>query len=336
MEAFLQTTCHVCNTPRKTPSRRLPCCQGFVHERCLIDCFHRTTVGQQHICPNCGVKLFPLNEGEESPCIPEGSHIFHFKLVRYDEEQVESPPAEATSRSVEKPQKKRRCNRRRATLRMEAFLQTKCYMCHTPRETPSRRLPCCQVFVHESCLMDCFECTPFDQQHICPNCGVMLFPLNEGQESPCIPEGSHVFHFKLIRYEAIGESPTAEATSKSEEKPQKKKRCRRRRAMLRLEAFLQTKCSICHTPRETPSRPLPCCAKYVHEQCLVACLDYPGSQQQKCPCCGGTLFLLNDGEEFPSQRPEEESRVFLLFHSPHNKIVAELPVCTREDTSPQD
>lgn len=136
----------------------------------------------------------------------------------------------------------------------------------------------------------------------------------------------HVFHFKLIRYEARGESPTAEATTKSEEKPQEKKRCRRRRAMLRLQAFLQTKCSICHTPRETPSRPLPCCAKYVHEQCLVVCLDYPGSQQQKCPCCGGTLFLLNDGEEFPSQRPEEESRVFLLFHSPHNKIVAELPV----------
>ena len=42
-----------------------------------------------------------------------------------------------------------------------------------------------------------------------------------------------------------------------------------------LTSFLQTKCFIClDSPNKHPSRPLLCCRKYIHEECLLQSLRF--------------------------------------------------------------
>ena len=52
---------------------------------------------------------------------------------------------------------KKRKNVQRDQQRLQTFLQTKCIICYTPEPIPSRRLPCCKIFLHESCLLKCFQ-----------------------------------------------------------------------------------------------------------------------------------------------------------------------------------
>ena len=55
----------------------------------------------------------------------------------------------------------------------------------------------------------------------------------------------------------------------------------------RLISFLQTKCFIClDSPNHRPSKPLPCCNKYIHEDCLLGCLRFAGEDvRDRCPHC---------------------------------------------------
>ena len=51
-----------------------------------------------------------------------------------------------------------------------------------------------------------------------------------------------------------------------------------------LTSFLQTKCFIClDSPNKHPSRPLLCCCKYIHEECLLESLRF-------CQSGGGRLL----------------------------------------------
>ena len=34
---------------------------------------------------------------------------------------------------------------------------TKCLICYTSGPVPSRKLPCCKIFMHKSCLLRCFQ-----------------------------------------------------------------------------------------------------------------------------------------------------------------------------------
>ena len=57
--------------------------------------------------------------------------------------------------------------------------------------------------------------------------------------------------------------------------PKVRRKHRPDRAKARLTSFLQTKCFVClDSPNEHPSRPLLCCHKYIHEECLLECLRF--------------------------------------------------------------
>ena len=84
--------------------------------------------------------------------------------------------------------------------RREAFLRTKCLICYTPGEKPSKRLPCCGPQIHELCLLKCFQhdtrVTPR-----CPHCRSDIYPHNGGDPLPVhVPEGSVVFHFEFENF----------------------------------------------------------------------------------------------------------------------------------------
>ena len=56
-------------------------------------------------------------------------------------------------------------------------------------------------------------------------------------------------------------------------KVRSKHRSERAIAKQRVLDFLKTKCFIClDTPNAHPSKPLPCCGKYLHEGCLLGCV----------------------------------------------------------------
>ena len=219
METFQQIKCCVCDTDGETPaSRRLSCCGKFIHEGCLLDSFDHPFGNQQRNCPHCRTRLFLLNNGEELPShIPEGCPVLR---LSYSVQEVRSTMSTRSTTAPElevmSKRKKRHVNRKRKQKerRMAALLQTKCNICRTPRETPFRQLPSCNVCIHERCLIDGFG----TDQHNCPHCGVKLYLLNEGEESPIhIPEGCQVFRFQHIRYEkesilSTGATPGSEDT----------------------------------------------------------------------------------------------------------------------------
>lgn len=111
--------------------------------------------------------------------------------------------------------KPKRRNRKRDEQRLATFLTTKCIVCDTPREMPSRRLPCCDMFVHEGCLLNCFRQDPHclhcgGELFKCPRCHSMLFPINGSDEQPEeIPVGYHTFRFEQVRYEPEGATSQA-------------------------------------------------------------------------------------------------------------------------------
>lgn len=316
--AFLQTKCSVCNTPTETPSREMPCCRVFLHEKCLVDSFDHTSGTWQHICPHCGAMLIPLNDGEQPPFhdVPEGSHVFHFKHIRFVS-RVEShrgatsrleEPSETTYRLTEPPEAN--CQSKKppkATCNLKEQPEATCKLKEPPEATYR--------------LKDPPEATSRSEEPPETTCRLKETPqatsrLVESVEATC----------------RLKDPPEPEATSRLEEssgtssrpeaRPRKRRRFRKKQAELRRDAFLQTKCYICHTPKETPSRRSPCCGYYVHEECLVGCLEHI-PEQHKCPHCRGTLFLLNDDEEFPPHIPED-SNIFLLFHVQHNRCTTEV------------
>ena len=90
---------------------------------------------------------------------------------------------------------KKRKNVQRDQQRLQTFLQTKCIICYTPGPIPSRRLPCCKIFLHESCLLKCFQHASSGKTK-CPHCRQEIYPVNKGDSEPsCIAEG--VFYFRL-------------------------------------------------------------------------------------------------------------------------------------------
>lgn len=83
-----------------------------------------------------------------------------------------------------------------------------------------------------------------------------------------------------------------------------KKRKNFKRDEQRLAAFLRTKCIICYTPEVTPSREMPCCQRFIHEHCLLACFKHAIGGGHRCPHCRGTLIPINKTDELPSNVPE--------------------------------
>lgn len=98
--------------------------------------------------------------------------------------------------------KKKRKNFKRDEQRLQAFLESKCVICYTPGDLPSRKLPCCKIYLHESCLLKCFQHASKGQTN-CPHCRQRIYPLNQGQPIPLyIPEGAHLFRLEFETFAA--------------------------------------------------------------------------------------------------------------------------------------
>lgn len=96
---------------------------------------------------------------------------------------------------------RRRKFRRRDEERRAAFLATKCFICLDEQEAyPSSPLPCCGRRLHEGCLQTWFV-KGSGRGHSCPLCKRLLIPVNSGDTTPHIPDGSYLFTFLYIRYE---------------------------------------------------------------------------------------------------------------------------------------
>lgn len=96
--------------------------------------------------------------------------------------------------------KKPHKNVKRDRLRMEAFLQTKCFVCISPGQNPSRRLPCCSKRIHENCLLQCFYHDSTTKPR-CPHCRQGIHALNQGEVAPLhLPEGVFLFRFQFVAF----------------------------------------------------------------------------------------------------------------------------------------
>lgn len=80
-----------------------------------------------------------------------------------------------------------------------------------------------------------------------------------------------------------------------------RRRFRPARARDRLQRFLQSRCFIClHAPNDFPSKRLPCCGQYVHEDCLLQAFQYATpDMRDRCSHCRGLLTSYNHSEAVP-------------------------------------
>lgn len=88
---YLESKCLICMDGHEPyPSTRLPCCRQYAHEGCVRSCFIHATgsLALKHRCPHCRAALVPVNAGEAAPEVSNGSHLFVFRYVRYDLEEV--------------------------------------------------------------------------------------------------------------------------------------------------------------------------------------------------------------------------------------------------------
>ena len=105
---------------------------------------------------------------------------------------------------------KKRKNFQRDQGRLQTFLQTKCLICYTPEPVPSRRLPCCKVFMHESCLLKCFHHASISTKK-CPHCRQEIYLINKGELEPSsIPEGVFLFRLEFETFRAKSPAEIAE------------------------------------------------------------------------------------------------------------------------------
>lgn len=74
------------------------------------------------------------------------------------------------------------------------------------------------------------------------------------------------------------------------------------RARARMEQFLQRCCFICmNAPNEYPSKRLPCCSQFIHEECLLKSFQYSSrtNSHDTCPHCRRFISSYNRSEEVP-------------------------------------
>lgn len=59
---------------------------------------------------------------------------------------------------------------------------------------------CCKQFLHEHCLLSCFQNDPYGR-HRCPYCRGTLLPINkEDAVPPEIPQDLYLFKFEYILF----------------------------------------------------------------------------------------------------------------------------------------
>ena len=93
-------------------------------------------------------------------------------------------------------------------------------------------------------------------------------------------------------------------------------RFRPRRSRSRLERFLQRCCFICmNAPNEYPSKTLPCCSQFIHEECLLRSFQYSSrtNLHDTCPRCRRFISSYNHSEDIP---PGLYPFRFDFFHYP--------------------
>ena len=95
---------------------------------------------------------------------------------------------------------------KRARERLEEFLASKCLICYTPEDTPSKPLPCCRYRIHEECLLSCFRYAIGNLRDCCPHCRTKITPYNISQP---VPRGTNLFCFESVTYPPLPPPPTA-------------------------------------------------------------------------------------------------------------------------------
>lgn len=85
-----------------------------------------------------------------------------------------------------------------------------------------------------------------------------------------------------------------------------RRRCRPRfrplRSRARLERFLQRCCFIClNSPSEYPSKRLPCCFQFIHEECLLTSFQYSSrtNLHDTCPHFRNFISSYNHSDDIP-------------------------------------
>ena len=80
---------------------------------------------------------------------------------------------------------------------------------------------------------------------------------------------------------------------------------RPQRSRARLERFLERCCFIClNSPNEFPSKRLPCCSQFIHEECLLTSFQYSSRTDlhDTCPNCQRFLSSYNHSDDIPPGR----------------------------------
>lgn len=87
------------------------------------------------------------------------------------------------------------------------------------------------------------------------------------------------------------------------------------RSHSRMERFLQRCCFICMNAPEYPSKRLPCCSQFIHEECLQRSLQYSShtNVHDTCPHCQRFISSYNRSEDIP---PGPYPFCFDFFHYP--------------------
>ena len=113
---------------------------------------------------------------------------------------------------------RKRRNFKRNNQRLVADLQSRCYICYDRRprgeggrdfareasgreldsEERSAPLPCCNKYVHESCLAKCFYHAPHNKN--CPFCREVLTPLNVNEAVPAGCRGT-IMRFSQVTFQ---------------------------------------------------------------------------------------------------------------------------------------
>ena len=81
-----------------------------------------------------------------------------------------------------------------------------------------------------------------------------------------------------------------------------RRRYRPQRSRSRLERFLQRCCFICiNAPSEYPSKSLPCCSQFIHEECLLRSFQYSSrtNLHDTCPHCRRFISAYSRSEYIP-------------------------------------
>lgn len=95
----------------------------------------------------------------------------------------------------------RKRNRKRDEERLRSHLKTRCYICYCTTEEESSPTPCCDRYIHETCLAEAFYNAFQKGNYVCPFCRAKIVPINTNEQVPSTSKvEGHVFVFTKCQF----------------------------------------------------------------------------------------------------------------------------------------